>query len=266
MGKVAFNFYHNLRLNGRAANKIPKAVSSSSDFHTLLEAEIISRVPSGRGYYYEVSKQEHFDAFYKKKYPKGDIEVLSEIDNQLKYRDTKATALKKDRVIFLRGSQKIRLNGSILDLADATQKFNIFSAVFQTLQAKKICFVENLQPFLEVEKILGDEYTYIHFYGRLPRQEVLLNIECDEYLHFGDYDFVGLNEFLKAKEVFENCEIYVPDNYDKLYKEFSKPRKAKDTMYDKVKNSTIYEVVKIREQLKKHNQFLEQQVVISEIV
>lgn len=266
MGKVAFNFYNKLRLNGRAANKIPKTVASSSEFHILMEAKIINKVHSGRGYYYEISKQDKFDAFYNKKYPRDDIEVITEVDNQLKYGDTKATALKKDRVIFIRGTQKITLNDKELDLKYAIQDFNIFSAVFQTLKARKICFVENLQPFLEVEKILGNEYTYIHFYGRLPRKEVLLNIECDEYLHFGDYDFLGLNEFLKAKEVFENCKIYIPDNYDMLYREFSRKRKVKDTIYKKVKNSTISEVVRIREQLKKHNRFLEQQVVISETV
>lgn len=266
MGKVEFNFYNNLQLNGRAPNKVPKSVSSSSEFRMLLEAKIINKVHSGRGYYYEVSKQDKFEVFYTKKYPRDDIEVMTEVDNQLKYRDTKATALKKDRVIFIRGTQKITLNGKELDLKHATQEFNIFSAVFQTLQTKKICFVENLQPFLEVEKILGDEYTYIHFYGRLPRKEVLSNIECDEYLHFGDYDFLGLNEFLKAKEVFDNCEIYIPDNYDKLYNEFSRKREAKDTAYEKVKNSTISEVVRIREQLSKHNRYLEQQVVIGEIV
>jgi len=266
MGKLEFNFYNKLRLNKRAANKIPKTVASSSEFHILMESKIINKVPSGRGYYYEISKQDKFDAFYNKKYPRDDIEVMTEIDNQLKYGDTKATALKKDRVIFIRGTQKITLNDRELDLKHATQEFNIFSAVFQTLKARKICFVENLQPFLEVEKILGNEYTYIHFYGRLPRKEVLLNIECDEYLHFGDYDFLGLNEFLKAKEVFENCKIYIPDNYEMLYSEFSRKREAKDTIYKKVKNSTICEVVRIREQLKKHNRFLEQQVVISEIV
>lgn len=66
--------------------------------------------------------------------------------------------------------------------------------------------------------------------------------------------------------MFDNCEIYIPDNYDKLYNEFSRKREAKDTVYEKVKNSTISEVVRIREQLSKHNRYLEQQVVIGETV
>lgn len=266
MGKVEFNFYNTLKVEGRIANKIPKTIFSSSEFQMLLEAKIMSKIPSGRGYYYKVLKLDKFDSFYKNKYPRDAIEIVTEIDNQLKYRDTKATALKKDRIIFMRGTQKVILNDKEVDLKGATQDFKLLSTVFQTLQAKKICFVENLQPFLEVEKILGDEYTYIHFYGRLPRKEVLLNIECDEYLHFGDYDFLGLNEFLKAKEVFDNCKMYIPDNYDLLYKKFSRKREEKDTIYEKVKTSTISDVVRIREQLNKHNRFLEQQVVMSEIV
>lgn len=264
MAKVEFDFYNRLKLNGRVPSRLPKTISSSSEFHTLLGAKIIKKIPSGRGHFYKVVKQDKFDGFYKRKFPRDDIEVVTELDNQLKYRDTKATVLKKDRVIFIRGFQDIIINSIEINLKRTTQDFNIFSSVFKTLKAKKICFVENLQPFLEVEKILGEEYTYIHFYGRLPRKEVLENIECEEYLHFGDYDFVGLNEFLKAKEVFDNCRIYIPDNYDELYKDFSRHRKKKDTLYKNVKNSKISDVVRIREQVINSNRFLEQQIVMRE--
>jgi len=266
MAKVEFDFYTRLKLNGRVASKLPKVISASSEFQTLVSAKIIEKISSGRGYYYQLSKQDKFETFYQSKFPRDGIEVTTEVDNQLKYRDTKATALKKDRVVFIRSFEEISVNGKDINLKKSMEDFNIFSTVFKTLKAKKVCFVENLQPFLEVEKLLGKEYTYIHFYGRLPRKEVLINIECEEYLHFGDYDFVGLNEFLKAKEVFKNCSMYVPENYDELYKEFSKPREQKDTVYNDVKNSTIPSVVRIREELMKNNQFLEQQVVMSEIV
>lgn len=266
MAKVEFSFYNKLKMNGRAPSKLPKIISGSSEFQILLSAKIIEKIPSGRGYYYQVSKENKFDAFYQSKFPRDDIDITTEIDNQLKYRDTKATLLKKDRIVFIRSFQNIIVNGKEIDLQKTMQDFNIFSTVFKSLKAKKICFVENLQPFLEVEKFLGKEYTYIHFYGRLPRKEVLQSIECEEYLHFGDYDFVGLREFLKAKEVFKNCSMYIPDNYDVLYKEFSRPREQNDTVYKDVKNSTLSEVVRIREQLTRHNRFLEQQVVMSETV
>jgi len=266
MAKVAFDFYHRLKCKGRVPAKLPKVISGSSEFQTLLRAKIVDKVPSGRGYYYQVSRADKFNDFYLSKFPSGDISVNTEVDNQLKYRDTKATALKKDRVVFIRSFKNITVNGKEINLQKTMEDFNIFSTVFKTLKANKICFVENLQPFLNIEKLLGEEYTYIHFYGRLPRKEVLERIECEEYLHFGDYDFVGLNEFLKAKEVFKNCNMYVPDNYEELYKEFSRTREQNDTAYKNVMRSTICDVVRIREHLKRHNRFLEQQVVMSEIV
>lgn len=266
MAKVEFDFYNKLKLNGRVPSKLPKVILASSEFQTLLSAKIIEKIPSGRGYFYQVSRQDRFEAFYQSKFPRDDIEIITETDNQLKYRDTKATPLKKDRVIFIRSFKDIIVNDKKINLKKTMQDFNVFSTIFKKLKAKKICFVENLQPFLEIEKFLGEEYTYIHFYGRLPRKEVLENIECEEYLHFGDYDFVGLNEFLKAKEVFDNCNIYIPDNYDELYKEFSRPREQKDTAYKDVKNSIIPDIVKIREQLNRNNRFLEQQVVMSETI
>lgn len=266
MAKVEFDFYTKVKLNGRVANKLPKTIVTSSEFQTLLNAKIIEKIISGRGYYYQLVMQDKFEVFYQKKFPRNDIEIVTETDNQMKYRDTKATSLKKDRVIFIRSSQDIVVNAEKINLKKTMQDFNIFSTVFKTLKAKKICFVENLQPFLEVEKFLGEEYTYIHFYGRLPRKEVLKNIECEEYLHFGDYDYVGLSEFLKAKEVFKNCTIFIPDNYDELYEKFSRAREQKDTAYKDVMNSTCREVVKIREQLSRQNRFLEQQVVMRERV
>ena len=266
MAKVDFDFYSRLKKDGRVASKLPKIISSSDDFQTLLGAKIIEKIPSGRGYYYKVVKVDKFHDFYKNKFPREEIEVETEIDNQLKYRDTKATDLKKDRVVFIRSFYEIEINSKKINLAQSMDDFNIFSTVLESLKAKKICFVENLHTFLEVEKLLGREYTYIHFYGRLARREVLQKIECQEYLHFGDYDFVGLLEFIKASEVFKNCKLYIPENYDELYREFSRPREQKDTAFKEVKNSTIPEVVKIREQLKSSNRFLEQQVVMSSVL
>lgn len=266
MAKVDFDFYRRLKRDGRVASKLPKIISSSDDFQTLLGAKIIEKVPSGRGYYYSVSKVERFYDFYNERFPQGDIEVETEIDNQLKYRDTKATALKKERVVFIRSFDDVEVNSKRINLTQAMDDFNIFSTVLESLKAKKICFVENLHTFLEVEKLLGREYTYIHFYGRLARREILQKIECHEYLHFGDYDFVGLLEFIKASEVFKNCKLYIPENYDELYRKFSRPREKKDTAFKEVKNSTIAEVVKIRKQLESSNRFLEQQVVLSSVL
>ena len=52
-----------------------------------------------------------------------------------------------------------------------------------------MCFVKKIKTFEMAEKLLGKDWVYMHTYGRLPCNEVLSRIQCDEFLSFPDYDF-----------------------------------------------------------------------------
>lgn len=264
MSKTELNFYTRLKDESRIKKPIPKIILESDTFQGLVAAKIIREPKRGVGFI-DILKQDDYDDFYNKTYPHADIEIKTEIDNQKKFRNTKATAIKKDRAIFIRGFQNIIINDVQEDLLKITKKHNIFSAIFHNLKAKKICFVENFQPFLMAEKLLGKEYVYIHFYGRLPKKEILGKIQCEQYLHFGDYDFTGLEEYLRAKEVFNNCELYMPSNFDCLFDKFSKPRKNKDKKTIKIKESNDVNVIKIVNKMESKNLFLEQQILLDEL-
>ena len=48
-----------------------------------------------------------------------------------------------------------------------------FSAVVpNSIIAEKICFVENLETFLNAEKLLGREFLFIHKYGRIGKESI----------------------------------------------------------------------------------------------
>jgi len=263
VSKIEFDFYKKLRDIGSVSkSNVPKTIQISSEFQSLISSSIVEESFKGRGVSYSISKTEQFDNFFHNKFPNADIEIVTEIDNQKKFRDTKATKIEKDRIVFIRGKKEVIANGIKVNLSERTKEFDLFTIILESLQAKRICFVENLEPFLNAEKLLGDEYVYIHFYGRFPREEVLRKIQCNEYIHFGDYDFVGLNEYIRATKVFKNCSLYVPDNYEELFKSYAIGRKSKDTIYKDVEKSRDKQVVKIREQLKAQNKFLEQQVIL----
>jgi hypothetical protein len=263
VSKTEFDFYKRLKDIGSASKStVPKTIQASSEFKSLVSSSVLKESFKGRGISYRILKPEQFNNFFHNKFPNGDIEVLTEIDNQKKFRDTKATKLEKKRVVLIRGKQDIIANEIKVNLCKQTKGFDLFTIILNSLYAKKICFVENLEPFLNAEKLLGDGYVYIHFYGRFPKEEVLKKIKCDEYVHFGDYDFVGLNEYIRATKVFKNCTLYIPDNYAELFKSYAVGRKSKDTIYKDVENSQDKQVIKIREQLKTQNKFLEQQVIL----
>jgi hypothetical protein len=75
-----------------------------------------------------------------------------------------------------------------------------------------------------------------------------------------DYDFNGLEEFLRIKEVFEFAQLYIPENYDDLFKKYSQSLKGnKAEMTNRIKQSSDSNVIKIRESIIRNNRFLEQQ-------
>jgi len=262
--KTEFDFYTKLKSHQKIKKPIPNIVKKSSEFTNLLSANIVSEPQRGIGFI-EIIKSKDYDNFYLQKYPHPNIEVKTEIDNQKKFRNTKATNTEKDRVILMRGFQNILVNNIEVDLLKITKEHNIFSAVLKNLEAKKVCFVENLLPFFMAEKLLGDDYVYIHFYGRLPKESILKKIQCEQYLHFGDYDFLGLSEYLRAKNVFDDCRLYKPENFITLFNESSKPRKKHDTKYNNIKTSTDIEIIEIVKKIEHTNHFLEQQILFDEL-
>ncbi len=264
MSKIEFDFYTKLKNNKKADKPIPISIKNSSIFKSLVSSKVIEPIQRGKGYI-EILKQKRFNEFYSKKFPNPNIDIKTEIDNQKKFRDTKATPIHKDRVIFIRGFKDIIINNKEISLKDITQEHQLFSTVLKNMKTQKICFVENLQPFLNAEKLLGKDFVYIHFYGRFPKKDILRNIECEEYLHFGDYDSVGLSEYLKASDIYNNCKLFIPDNFEFLSKKYSTKRKEKDTIHKNVKISLKKEVINIREQLENTGEYLEQQIIMDNL-
>jgi hypothetical protein len=264
MSKREFEFYRRFKQKIElSSSNIPNSILTSSAFNNLIRANIITKVSKGRGWVYAIKNHNSFREFFDERYPNSEMLIESEVDNQLKYKDTKATAVSKERVTLLRGFQEIYANGEAVDLAYHTQHFDLFSLVLRELNTPKICFVENLEVFWNIEKIVSKEYVFVHFYGRLPSPEILGKIETNEVLFAPDYDLLGLHEYLKIKNVFGNAKLLMPSNFDYLYDRYSKPRKANDTLYENVANSSLKEVVALREQIVHHNKFLEQQILLS---
>ena len=131
------------------------------------------------------------------------------------------------------------------------------------INADRICFVENLDSFLKAEKLLGEDYLYLHKYGRIG-VDSLKGIIAKEILVFVDYDFNGLDEYIRIKGIFENAVLFMPDNFDELFVNYSKVIDGKQQQSKKVADSLLLEVVKIRELVSRTNRFLEQEIIIND--
>lgn len=263
MKEVDFKTYQLLLVNKSVSKSvIPKSVLHSDTFQNLLQAEILKFSKLGRGFKVEVSKEIEFEKFFKSLFPEQDVSK-SKSGNIKKYRNSKATRIDNSPIFLFRGFSLYQINEQTVDLEKLTRYFGLFSVVPNSVIADKICFVENLEPFLNAEKLLGKEFLFAHKYGRIGKESISM-IKPKEVLVFVDYDFNGLDEYLRIKEVFGNAELYLPNNYGELFNKHSASLKSnKAKMSKAVKESEDLIVIKIREQVARTNRFLEQETLIN---
>lgn len=263
MKEVDFKTYK-LLFESKSVSKstIPKSVLNSDIFQNLLRAEILESLKLGRGFKIKVVKENEFEKFFKTSFPEQNVSK-SKSGNIKKYRSSKATKVDNNPIFLLRGFNPVLINNQSVNIKKQTLNFGLFSAIPNSIIADNICFVENLETFLNAEKLLGKKYLYVHKYGRIGKKSISM-IRAKEVLVFVDYDFNGLDEYLRIKEVFTNAQFYLPSNYDELFDKHSaslKGNKAKMSL--QVKNSKDSIVVQIREQVARTNRFLEQEILIN---
>lgn len=259
MNQTDFRTYKKLNEDSFLTEKaIPKTVLSSHHFKGLVSSMILEKTKSGRGFRYEVRKPNEFENFFTTHFPE-DIEVKDKSDNVRKFRNSKIQKTVSTPIFMLRGFEAIKVNDNEINLEDYTNKFLLFACNADKIEAKQICIVENLDTFLVAEKLLGKNLVFLHKYGRIGKES--LNCLCtNQLLIFVDYDFNGLEEFLRIKEVFDFAQLFIPENYDELFAKFSQSLKGnKAEMTNRIKQSSNSNVIKIRESIIRNNRFLEQQ-------
>lgn len=259
MNQTDFRTYKKLKEDSFLTEKtIPKTLLSSHHFKGLVSSLILEKTKSGRGFRYEIRKPTEFENFFTTHFPE-DIEVKDKSDNVRKFRNSKVQKTVSTPIFMLRGFETIKINDNEINLEDYTNKFQLFACNADKIEAKHICIVENLDTFLVAEKLLGKNLVFLHKYGRIGK-ESLGSLATNQLLVFVDYDFNGLEEFLRIKEVFDFAQLYIPTNYDELFKKYSQSLKGnKAEMTNRIKQSSDKNVIKIRESIIRNNRFLEQQ-------
>jgi hypothetical protein len=248
-----------------SASAIPASVKKSGDFNTLINGGFIEHLlaTTGGGSFHLKNKPA-LEKYFANKFPEENESSFTAIGNVNSLRNTKAGKRESQSVILIRGQKKVLLNGVETDLAQFTVTFGTFSAVLRNLKTDKVCFVENLDSYFLAEQVITDDYVFIHTYGGLGKS-VISKVEAQEILIFPDYDFKGLHNYLMVKSIFENCKLYVPDNYQILFETKSrtiKTRQGREQQPSKQVLESIDEnVMKIKGNIFKYKKFLEQQAL-----
>lgn len=256
-------FYRLLEGEALSYSAISSSVKGSSVFKQLLDSGIVEKKKAGRGFCFVVSDTMSYRDFFNTTFPEKDTSI-SKSGNIRQFRDSKARKVATEAVFFLRGFTEVRLQNNTLDLKHYTQNFGAFAVKSPALATEKVCFVENLQPFLKAESLLGNNYVYIHKYGRIGINSIK-PFKLGEALVFVDYDFNGLDEYLRIKSVFPQARLYVPENFDILFERYAKSLKGNKAVASaQVKGSLLPEVVKIRNLVERHHRFLEQEILFDD--
>jgi hypothetical protein len=175
----------------------------------------------------------------------------------------------------LRGSPGARLerNGAILDVGQLTGFAGAAALVVGPGCAWQfagvVALVENLEAFLHVERILGGVDLVVYAPGRLSGTVrawlASEHMAGARYLHLGDYDPVGLDEYLKLKRACPGrVAIHVPADLDLRLRRFGKEKLLEDSVevLERLRRSTDPEVAKIVQALDRHGRGLEQEALL----
>ncbi|MBW6536587.1 MAG: hypothetical protein K0B11_16375 [Mariniphaga sp.] len=264
--KTFKNFVQKILSEGKiSASQVGNSVKRTSDFKILLNGGFIQYLPAvtGGGSYH-LKSQEALKKYFSEKFPEEFKNNLSAIDNVHSFRNTKAAKRASQNVILIRGEETVILNGFETNLKQFTEKYGTFSVVLKTLDANKVCFVENLDSYLLAEKIITNGFIFIHTYGGIGKSTVN-KVKAKEILVFPDYDFKGLHNYLLVKSVFPNTKLFVPENYETLFAIKSRTIKTRQGREQQPSKQVVEceeeIVVKIRSDIFRHRKFLEQQAV-----
>jgi len=259
VNQTDFKTYKKLKKETYLTEKsIPRMVLNSHHFQGLISSSILEKVKSGRGFRYQIVKPNKFEIFFKTYFPE-DVEIKNKSDNVRKFRNSKIKKTTSNPVFLLRGFGAIKIDGSSLNLGTYTKRFKLFACSVSNIEVDSICIVENLDTFMVAEKLLGERFLFLHKYGRIGKSSLAM-LSTKELLVFVDYDFNGLEEFLRIKEVFDFAKLYIPKNYEELFTKYSQSLKNnKAQMTTRIKQSLDKNVIRIRESIIRNNRFLEQQ-------
>jgi hypothetical protein len=262
MNQVDYKFYSDLKAGAVSVNKTPKSVLNSAEFQALLNSNVISRVKSGRGSLWSVKKEKTFESFLQSNFPEI-VDTITRASNIKAFRNSKARSISNQPIFLVRGFSNAVINGEMINIEKYTKEYGLFAFKAVSIVCDNICFIENLETFLHAEKLLGNNYLFLHKYGRIG-VKAIQGIQAKHVLVFVDYDFNGLDEYLRIKRVFPECILYLPDGFEDLFKKYSREMKGKQKQSKSVKDSSLSDVIRIRELVEKKSRFLEQECLISE--
>ncbi|WP_136799692.1 Wadjet anti-phage system protein JetD domain-containing protein [Desulfosediminicola ganghwensis] len=247
----------------------------------LIETEIVRIDYTGAGKKYVTQDSKSLASYSLSIFPEGLDKAIVGTENRIDatavYRNSKQGFDKqKTSVVLIRVFSPhptvLRLNGQQLP---AYEWCNLTGCAAITLVEGdrlevngNLATVENRTVFLNFDDIDTLETKIdmiIWTQGRFSRKvidSIFVNSGC-RFLHFGDYDPVGIDEYLKLKELNSRVELFVPHNLEALFK-YGSEQLLNDsrTVYERLRSSEDPQARKVVELMSQYNRGLEHEALL----
>jgi len=215
------------RLTGKEKNRL----------QGLFATGILREERSGGGRKVVVTNTDALEAFLARNYPAGlagtSDALLPRSKAVAERRDSKKTRETGPVTVLLRGfgNCELRAGGQVLPVAEWTALAGVaalrLSQSHQWGYAGIVAVVENLEVFWNFEKLKIEARLVLYAQGRLSGRIldwlVAPAMARARIIHCGDYDPVGLDEYLRLKTACPGrSELYLPPNLEDLLARYGK--------------------------------------------
>ena len=218
------------------------SAKSLKELQSLFDSGALRQARSGGGLVIEVKDVETLTAFYRKRYPSGDEAVAGPPRARAvgMLRNAKRVGRTDMEPVLLRAMEPVACtrNGVQCDLHAATVQTGAACLVLEPGRfwslTSTIAIVENLECFLHFEKMGVSATVALYASGRLSDLALkwLGSPELSQcrFIHCGDYDPVGLDEFLRLKTATgDRVKLHIPANLEGLIATYGRPELIRDS-------------------------------------
>lgn len=246
----------------------------------LFDAGVLEERRVGGGRRVEVRDRPALEAFARTLYPAG-LEGLSGEGSAprsravAELRDAKRAAGTDAEAVFLRGfgGAELRKPGETLRVGQWTRAAGV--AALRVAEkcpwsfVGELAIVENAEVFLHLEALPLSADLALYAGGRLSRR-VLAWLASPpmagaRYLHLGDYDPVGLDEYLRLAQACPGrTRLFVPDGFEHLLAAWGKPAllASSSAVLARLRRAADPDVCRVVELLDRHGAGLEQEALL----
>jgi len=229
--------------------RVPVSNISARDrkkLQSLFATEVLEEVRIGAGRSVRLCDHPALLVYAKKYYPSG-LEKEVRLDGSPRssaiahLRDAKKTSATDAEILTLRAGGNVDIlskNGRLLPLTEWCNLADVAAVrlddTSQWAGSGVMAIVENLEVFFHFEKI-GFEADLIYYAaGRLSERALRWlsspGMQSCQIVHFGDYDPIGVDEYLRLKKACPGrVKMYVPDDLEKLLSRYGKAELLEDS-------------------------------------